>query len=76
MVDLDDTPDPSAAKNDPAGFLSDSFMFMVFAGIALGLVKLGNMVIAERMVGLWDSLSNAVSNTADNADTSDPIEVF
>jgi len=76
MVDLDNTPDPETATNDPTGFLSDSFMFMVFAGIAIGLAKLGNMVIADRMVGLWQSLSNAVSNTADNADTSDPIEVF
>jgi len=76
MVDLNDTPDPSNATDDPTGFLSDSFMFMVFAGVAIGLAKLGNMVIADRMVGLWNSLSNMVSNTADNADTSDPIEVF
>jgi predicted transporter len=73
---VDKAPDPSEAKDDPFGFGMSALMFMVMAGVAIGMAKLGNRVIANRIVGLYETLSNAVANTAEETSTSDPTEVF
>jgi predicted transporter len=73
---LDKAPDTSEAKDDPFGFAASAFMFMVAAGVAIGMAKLGNRVIANRIVGTYENLANAVANTAEETSTSDPTEVF
>lgn len=76
MADIvSDQPDPTDAAEDPAGFAKSSFAWMATAGVAVGLLKLGNRVIAEPGVDMVVNYTNKIASSAgEQAD--DGPEIF
>lgn len=61
---LNDVPDPENAPDDPSGFLRQSFVFMVTAGVMIGLWRAGRAVIGGPVGNVVSSLANSASTTA------------
>ena len=72
---LNNVPDPENAADNPKGFLSGSFFFMVKVGLAWGLYQMGKSIIGTRVVSVGNAASNALSSASESTEEIANVEV-
>lgn len=68
MTDLEQATgvDKSDAKDDPKGFLTDSFVFMLFVGFIIGLIQAAAAIVGNPTENMTMKLKNWAVSLAES----------